>query len=712
MAEGTLSATANPSDLRSDSLSTVWDEAMPLGNAIVGELVWKKGDNLRFAIDHYDLWDVRPVPMFEDNPNFRYSWVQEQLRAGNVDSVNYLFDFPYSMCNPGPSKIPCAALEFPIKSLGDVADVHLYLQNALCNVTWKNGATLQTFVHATEPVGWFVFRGVEDEAFAPEIVVSDFKKLIGYEPGDMIREPGCITYHQKGWGDYFFDVAVRWERVGTTVRGVWSVSTSLGKEKALDKATEALARGVEESYKAHLNYWDAFWAASSVKLPDPVLQRQYDNEMYHLGSTSRENSRPISLQAIWTADEGNLPPWKGDYHNDLNTQLSYWPVYTGNHLSEGFAFIKYNWDLCETYRQYARTFFETEGIHIPGVATLDGRQMGGWAPYSASPTVAAWIGQHFYLHWKYSADEEFLRDKGYPFLSETCKGIEGVLVTDSAGYRTLPFSASPEMHNNTIKAWFKTLTNFDNALIRFAFSAASEMATKLGKMEDASHWQQVFDMLPPLVVEDGRLSVAKGLHLFDSHRHFSHLMAIYPLGLIDMSQGEEAQQVILNSIEKLDSHGMNGWVGYSPAWLGNLKARAFDGDGAARALRLFSDCFCLSNTFHANGDQTKTGVSNATYRPFTLEGNFAFASGIQEMLLQSHTDVIRVFPAIPSAWKDDSFSNLRAQGAFLVSAEMKGGKLASLSVRSEKGGAFNILVPGEQEPRHYETTAGECVKVK
>lgn len=102
-----------------------------------------------------------------------------------------------------------------------------------------------------------------------------------------------------------------------------------------------------------------------------------------------------------------------------------------------------------------------------------------------------------------------------------------------------------------------------------------------------------------------------------------------------------------------------------------MKARAFDGEGAAQALKTFAECFCLKNTFHANGDQTQSGKSRFTYRPFTLEGNFAFAAGIQEMLLQSHTGVIRIFPAIPKEWKDVSFESLRAMGAFPVSTGWK-----------------------------------------
>ena len=57
--------------------------------------------------------------------------------------------------------------------------------------------------------------------------------------------------------------------------------------------------------------------------------------MYKLGWGTREKCYTISLQAVWTADNGKLPPWKGDYHHDLNRQLSYWTAYAGNHLSEG-----------------------------------------------------------------------------------------------------------------------------------------------------------------------------------------------------------------------------------------------------------------------------------------------------------------------------------------------------------------------------------------
>jgi hypothetical protein len=98
-----------------------------------------------------------------------------------------------------------------------------------------------------------------------------------------------------------------------------------------------------------------------------------------------------------------------------------------------------------------------------------------------------------------------------------------------------------------------------------------------------------------------------------------------------------------------------------------------------------------SDSFHANGDQSRSGKSNFTYRPFTLEGNMAFASSLQEMLLQSHTGTVRIFPAIPPSWKDVSFRTLRTEGAFLVSAAMRDGKVSEVKVCSTVGGPLRVL---------------------
>ncbi|MEO9099488.1 MAG: glycoside hydrolase family 95-like protein, partial [Ginsengibacter sp.] len=135
------------------------------------------------------------------------------------------------------------------------------------------------------------------------------------------------------------------------------------------------------------------------------------------------------------------------------------------------------------------------------------------------------------------------------------------------------------------------------------------------------------------------------------------------------------------------------WCGYSFSWMASLYARAKEGDSAAKMLQIFSTNFCSINSFHLNGDQKGGQYSNFTYRPFTLEGNFAFAKGIQEMLIQSHKEFIEIFPAIPSSWKDISFKDLRTQGAFLVSAKKENGVVDQIKIVSEKGGVFHLKMP-------------------
>ena len=66
------------------------------------------------------------------------------------------------------------------------------------------------------------------------------------------------------------------------------------------------------------------------------------------------------------------------------------------------------------------------------------------------------------------------------------------------------------------------------------------------------------------------------------------------------------------------------------------------------------------------------------------------------MLIQSHAGYLELFPAIPSNWKDVSFKTMRAEGAFLVSAEKKNGKVEMLSILSEKGGSLKIKSPFEK----------------
>jgi alpha-L-fucosidase 2 len=229
------------------------------------------------------------------------------------------------------------------------------------------------------------------------------------------------------------------------------------------------------------------------------------------------------------------------------------------------------------------------------------------------------------------------------------------------------------------------------------------MADALGLPDEANRYKSMLAEWPYFDTdEENCLTFAPGFPYKEFHRHFSHQLAFHPFGLIDWSHGDKEREIIRSTIKRLDEVGHDYWTGYSYSWLGNLKARAMDGEGVARSLRDFSEHFCLRNTFHVNGDQTKSGMSKYTYKPFTLEGNFAFASGLNEMLIQSHTGIVRIFPAVPGSWKDISFDKLRTVGAFLVSAEMNEGNVERVEILSETGGVFRMHNPFPPEGYDYE----------
>jgi alpha-L-fucosidase 2 len=703
------SAQEKKHNLQFDTLAKRWDESLPIGNGMLGALIWEKNGKLRLSLDRADLWDERPMKGLH-REEFSFKWVQEQVAKKQYDTVQKLFDHPYDR-EPAPSKIPGGAIEVPINTWGAQSAAAIDLKTATATVSWKNGTILKSFVHATAPVGWFRFEnipgGFDINLVAPQYtgaarnagdpVKGDDLSRLGYQQGKITKLGNSISYKQEGWGGFGYTINLQWKRLDNkTIEGVWTIS-STNQRFRIPETNEALLEkhlsfGFNQDHASHKAWWANFWNKSAIRIPDELIEKQWYLEQYKFGSTSRKGAPPISLQAIWTADNGRIPPWKGDYHHDLNTELSYWPAYSANHLEEGIAYLDHLDQNKENYKRYTKLYFGVDGLNAPGVTTLEGTEMGGWIQYALSPTVSSWLSHHYYLQWRYSMDKQFLRERAFPWIEAAANYLEKLTLVDKSGFRKLPISSSPEINNNSLSAWFPQNTNYDLSLMVFNFKAAKELALELGLKKMASHWDSIMQQLPALSLsETNALNIAPGLGYTSSHRHFSHLMSIYPLGLIKPENGEK-EIIIKQSLHQLDSIGPAGWCGYSYAWLSNLKARAKDGDGAAKALQIFAKAFCSINSFHVNGDQTKSGYSGMTYRPFTLEGNFAFAAGVQEMLMQSHAGFIELFPAVPDGWKDVSFQTLRAEGAYLVSAVRQMGKTKSITIQSEKGGTVKIKV--------------------
>jgi len=697
----TLSARSQPIpkyNLVFDSLANRWDEAIPLGNGWLGALVWQKQGKLRLSLDRVDLWDDRPMPEID---KLSFKWVTEQVKKGQYDTVQKIGDEPYE-ANPAPTKIPGAALEFDLSKFGKVIKNELDIKTALSTIEFENGAIIRNYIHASKQVGYFAFENTVD--ILPSIIIPPYNSLekgktgssvegqglerLGYAKGSIEKGKNFIRYHQPTWQGNYYEVLVQWAKNENKIIGQWTITQN--KKATLPTINFKLEEPT--GWDTHIAWWKNYWGRSSVTIPDSMLAKQYYLEMYKFGCVARSNTPPISLQAIWTADNGNVPPWKGDFHHDLNTELSYWPGYTGNHLDLTASFTNWLWKVKPENERWTKQYFGIDGLNVPGVTTISGKPMGGWIQYSMSPTTSAWLAQHFYWQWKYSMDPKFLLERCRPYFDAVENYLFKVRLTDpvSKQYR-LPLSSSPEYNDNSIKAWFPNFTNYDLALVKNLYTEYVEV------LEKATHRnpKEIFldsHLYPDLDTNKTGLTLAPKQNLDESHRHHAHLMAIYPVTQLDASN-ETDKAIMEKSLRWLEQQGTRAWCGYSFSWAASLYAKAKDGDKAANMLKIFATNFVSTNSFHLNGDQRGGQYSNFTYRPFTLEGNFAFAQGIHEMLIQSDKGYIEIFPAIPAGWKKVSFKTLRTEGAFLVSATKEAGQVSEVKITAEAGGRMHLKLP-------------------
>ena len=91
LASSQLHAQNNNHNLKFNKLPKQWDEALPIGNGMVGALIWEKDNKLRLSLDRADLWDSRPMKDLH-RKEFSYKWVQEQIAKKEYKPVQNYFD--------------------------------------------------------------------------------------------------------------------------------------------------------------------------------------------------------------------------------------------------------------------------------------------------------------------------------------------------------------------------------------------------------------------------------------------------------------------------------------------------------------------------------------------------------------------------------------------------------------------------------------------
>ncbi len=680
-------------DLVNISATDRWDEGLPLGNGRTGSLVYGSKP-LKITVDRTDLWDLRPNEVtLEKGFNFK-NLVKLSLSGKEEDRKERerLFEDIF-MGKPYPSKITAGHIELWFGISAENVRYTLDIDSSIVKIYADNRLIAEVFVFDEPNAGVIrLYENAEINLHVPAYLsgkpecgsgIGDNadKMSLGYPKAKFFEKDGFKWYEQNTHTDYSFGIVTY--RAGDEI--YYTLATTDDDKDYIGYAekilTNAAEKGFDKLFDEHKKSRKKYRAKSSVKTGDKLIDETYKKSWYLFKCCSKKGGYPMPLQGVWTADNDCLPPWKGDYHHDTNTELSYQAYLKANRLEEGEAFIDYLWRLKPAYERFAKEFFGVNGLLLPSCSTLDGKAMGGWAQYSLSPTMTIWAAQSFDEYYLYTGDEKFLKNRAYPFFKKVGQAIKGLL-TEKNGKLYLPVSSSPEIFDNARKAYLEPNSNFDLSLLIYLFKTLKCYAEKLG--ENAEEYREILGKLDDLAIDDsGVVMLDKTQYLPESHRHFSHVMCLYPLHLINYDT-DEHKKIYENTIKNLEILGTGYWVGFSFPMSAQIYAMAKNGNAAAERLGQFCKGFVAENGFHLNGDFKHYGYTQWHYRPFTLESLFGFADALHEMLLQDHQGFIELFPAIPDEWKRGTveFKNLRSRGGLLVSATLKRGELSLLTIKS------------------------------
>lgn len=471
------------------------------------------------------------------------------------------------------------------------------------------------------------------------------------------------------------------------------------KAKAQENLNEVASKSFDELLRRHSQDFGEFYDRVNFSLgssdldslpTDKRLQRYKDGQVdldlqtklfdygrYLLISSSREGTNPANLQGIW--NNHISAPWNADYHLNINLQMNYWPSMVANLSELQQPLFDFSDRLLQRGKKTAK---EQYGIQRGAVMhhTTD-----LWAPafmFSSQPYWGSWIhgggwlAQHYWDHYRFTQDADFLENRAYPFMKEIALFYMDWLQKDATTGKWVSYpETSPE--NSYLAADGKPAAVskgaamghqiiaevFDNALSAAKVLNINDEFTQELKAKRA-------DLTPGIVLgEDGRIlewdkpykEPEKG------HRHLSHLYALHPGDAITEATPEQFKAA-KKTIDYRLEHGGAG-TGWSRAWMISFNARLFDKASAEENINKFFQISIADNLFDE-------------HPPFQIDGNFGYTAGVIELLLQSHEGFLRILPSLPEDWSEGSISGIKARGNIEVGITWDQNKLTQLSLVS------------------------------
>lgn len=628
-----------------------------------------------------------------------------RLNAGRSDITE--IRKPYNLFNS--ARLPIGY--FTLSTVGKVNSekMRLSLYNATTKgtfITDKGKIDFKTYVHSlknyivfeTETTGDevdYVWDFVAQKAVSPRYIQNGTADA-GYLNAEGKSNPDAVSkvdgdYHlliQKLVTDNTFATVgkvyvVAWKEVknGTKRRIIATIAQQTTEQAAIDEAKSLIdAAFAEESDVleiSHKKWWNEFYKkAAFISFPTTQFESFYWAQYYKFASTAREDKPIVDLQGVWpTANT----PWTAIWVN-LNLQLTYsWQVKANlgflaqplwNSLYDNFDNLRANTDLMAAEK--GTTW--TDAAVLPRTSTYDLRaSLNPKGRNSNQYEVGnlAWTLFYYWQHCVAYGDENALKNKLFPLLKEAINTFIYIR-TEKDGKYGLPVTASPEYVSTSIGE----NANYDLANLRFGLMTLIDIDTTYNINDPLLEtWKDFLNNLVDFQTDANGYKISSTIGIPSggtSHRHYSHLFMLYPYHMVSWDDSEEQAALLNTSLSK-----WNGNQGYSRTGKAAMLASKGDGDGALSQMTTFFNTYIKPNTLYS-----ETGP--------VIETPFSAVSTLHEFYMQDWGDRIRIFHGLPTSWKEATFINMRAKGAFLVSATRKNGTTVFIQIESEKGGLCRL----------------------
>ena len=680
-------------------------------------------DYAAFLGNHDMVWDRIPtrweVAPFTGNGKLGLLFYQDETEAANVMSLHVgrsdyhdhrLPDRGMVWVNRG--RLPVG--HFNLTSKGDITgvDLRLDLWNAELSGTVQTSQgsyKVRGLTHSTTDVFYFETEAEDGEAVAitwhPAAAISPIRTRLAEEdperdgahsramreapypaaPEPILSQADGIAYCHQVLYDHRGETTTGWEVSGKAEgRQVLTASIhhSFPERDSLDRVQANLMHARERLVKgdfisSHQSWWHDYYPLSFLTFNDAEKESFYWIQMYKLASATRANGPVVD----------NMGPWYQTSHwpliwNDMNVEVIYLSHLVANRMSIGESLLN---SLDRNIHNLEKNVPE----HWKESAAIQTACAQDWTAYDNGrpPDLLAWILFDYWLHCEYAADRDRMRDGLFPLLKRVGNGYLNYLrdnpVESDDGKIHFKKSWSPEYPGGWGEEMHGPDVNFTIALCRWTCQMLLDINAEHHLNDPlAVEWQNIVDNLVELQLDADGLRIGKDVAYDIAHRHYSHLLAFYPLAQLDTDNPAERELAqtsvdqwiglcVAEAERKKSLHGpMNGFAATAAssmyAWLG-------DGEQALHYLNYLMKNERLSpTTMYAEGNPC-------------IESPLSLASTVHDMLLQSRNGKIRVFHGTPSAWPDVAFQHFRTQGAFLVSAKKKAGITQFVTLESLAG---------------------------